>query len=74
MKRESKVPDRITSDHIGMKVLFRLPNNAIAKEGTIDELSPEGDYIHIYKTWVENDGKGILAVLSAPQRRREAIR
>lgn len=73
MKIESKVPCRITSEHIGMKVLFRLPNNAIAKEGTIGEMSPEGDYIHIGKTWVENDGKGILAVLSAPQRRREAI-
>lgn len=57
-----------------MKVLFRLPNNAIAKEGIIDELSPGGDYIHIGKTWIENDGKGILAVLSGPQRRRDAIR
>jgi hypothetical protein len=74
MKRESKVPETITSEHIGMKVLFRLPNNAIAKEGTIEELSPEGGYIHIGKTWVANDGKGVLAVLSAPQRRREAIR
>lgn len=73
MKVESKVPLRITAEHQGCKVLFRLPNNAIAKEGTIDEISPEGDYIHIGKTWVENDGKGILAVLSAPQRRREAI-
>lgn len=74
MKKEQDVPDVVTRDHVGMRVLFRLPNNAIAKEGTIDELSPGGAYIHIGKTWVENDGKGILAVLSGPQRRREAIR
>lgn len=74
MKRESGVPAVITKEHVGMKVLFRLPNNAIAKEGTIDELSPGEDYIHIGRTWVENDGKGILAVLSGPQRRRDAIR
>ena len=57
-----------------MKVLYRLPNNLIAKEGIIDELSSDGDYIHIGRAWVANDGKGILAVLSGPQRRREAIK
>jgi len=74
MKRESGVPELILKEHIGMRVLFRLPNNAIAKEGIIDELSPGGDYIHIGKAWVENDGKGILAVLSGPQRRRDALK
>ena len=74
MKQESGLPDLITCEHIGMRVLFRLPNNAIAKEGIIDELSPGGDYIHIGKTWIENNGRGILSILSAPQKRREGIR
>ena len=74
MRRESNVPEVITKEHVGMKVLYRLPNNAIAKEGVIDELSPGGEYIHVGKAWVENDGKGILAVLSGPQRRRDALK
>ena len=74
MKREQKVPDVITAEHIGARVLYRLPNNAIAIEGTIDELSPGGDYVHVGRNWVENGVGAILAVLSAPQRRREAIR
>jgi len=73
MKKESKVPSRITQSHIGMNVLFRLPNNAIAKEGIIDELSPEEGYIHIGKTWISNDGNGILAVLLSSNKRRENI-
>jgi hypothetical protein len=73
MKIEKNVPAVITSKDIGSKVLFRLPNNAIAKEGLIIELSPNGEYVHVGKTWVANDGKGILAVLSAPQKRREAL-
>lgn len=73
MKIESKVPDVICKDHIGMKVLFRLPNNAIAKEGVITELTPDECYIHVDKTWVENNGKCILAVLSLPQRRRDSL-
>jgi hypothetical protein len=74
MKREHNVPEVIGKEHIGMKVLYRLPNNAIAVEGTIDELSPGGDYIHCGKRWIPNDGKSVLAVLSGPQRRREAIK
>jgi len=74
MKIEANVPKVITDQHRGMKVLFRLPNNAIAKEGIIDELSPGNGYIHIGRTWVENNGKGILAVLSGTQRRRDALK
>ena len=74
MKKEANVPSIITNEHQGAKVLFRLPNNAIAKEGIIDELSPEGSYIHIGKNWVPNDGSSILAMLSGAQKRREAIR
>jgi hypothetical protein len=74
MAIETNVPSKITDHHKGMKVLFRLPNNAIAKEGIIDELSPGCSYIHIGKTWVENNGKGILAVLSGSQRRRDALK
>lgn len=74
MRKEPNVPEIIAKEHVGMKVLYRLPNNAIAKEGVIDELSPGGEYIHVGKAWVENDGKGILAVLSGPQRRRDALK
>ena len=74
VKVEKNVPMVITSEHQGCRVLYRFPNNAIAKEGVIDELSSGGSYIHIGKAWVENDGKGILAVLSGPQRRRDAIK
>jgi hypothetical protein len=74
MKREHNVPDVIGNEHRGAKILYRLPNNAIAVEGTIDELSPGGDYIHCGKRWIPNDGKSILAILSGPQRRREAIK
>jgi len=73
MKKESNVPEVITTEHYGAKVLFRLPNNAIAKEGIIDELSPGGAYVHIGKNWVPNDGSSILAFLSGPKKRREAI-
>ena len=73
MKIEANVPKVITDQHRGMKVLFRLPNNAIAKEGIIDELSPGGAYVHIGKNWVPNDGSSILAFLSGPKKRREAI-
>ena len=73
MRIESKVPEVIKKEHIGMKVLFRLPNNAIAKEGVISDLTPDEGYIHIGHTWVENNGRCILAVLSAPQRRRESL-
>ena len=74
MKQEDSVPGLFTKEHCGAKVLYRLPNNAIAKEGIIDELSPEGAYIHIGKNWVANNGTSILAILSGPQKRREAIR
>jgi len=74
MKKESNVPETISQNHIGCKVLWRLPNNAIAKEGIIDELSLEGEYIHIGKNWVPNDGSSILAMLSGSQKRREAIK
>ena len=74
MKIESNVPKRITASDCGAKILYRLPNNAIAIEGVIDELSPDGDYIHVKNRWIPNDGKAILAVLSAPQRRRDTIK
>lgn len=74
MMTESGVPDRFSKEHIGCKVLFRLPNNAIAIEGIIDEFSPGFDYIHIGKRWIENKRGSVLAVISGPQRRREAIR
>ena len=74
MKIESNVPKRITVEHLGVKILYRLPNNAIAIEGIIDEFSPDGDYIHVKKRWIPNDGKAILAVLSGPQRRRDTIK
>jgi hypothetical protein len=74
VKIERNVPPLITDEHRGAKILYRLPNNAIAVEGTIDELSPGGDYIHCGKRWIPNDGKSVLAVLSGPQRRREAIK
>ncbi len=70
MKKETAVPDLITEDHIGMKILYFLPNNKIAKEGIISELSPGGSYIHVGHAWVANDGNGVLAVLSAPQKRK----
>jgi hypothetical protein len=73
MKIESKVPKRITVEHLGVKILYRLPNNALAFEGVIDELSLEEDYIHVKNRWIPNDGTAILAVLSAPQRRRDMI-
>ena len=74
MNIENGVPFPITNSHIGMKILYRLPNNAIAKEGIIEELSSEGEYIHVGKNWIPNDNSSILAVLSGPQKRREAIR
>ena len=74
MRKESNVPEVIGKEHVGAKILYRLPNNTIAKEGIIEELSPDECYIHIGKTWIENDGKGVLAILSGPQRRREAIK
>lgn len=74
MKKESNVPDQVTVQHVGMRVLYRLPNNAIAIEGVIDELSAEGEYMRVGKRWIPNDGSSVLAVLSGPQRRREGIR
>jgi hypothetical protein len=74
MKKEKSVPNPITFDHVGAKILYRLPNNKIAKEGIISELSPEGEYIHVGKTWVANDGNGVLAILAAPQKRRDVLK
>ena len=74
MKIESNVPKKISKENIGMKILYRLPNNAIAIEGIIDDLSPEEDYISVKRRWIANDGNGILAILSGTQRRREAIK
>jgi len=73
MFKENNVPSEIKKEHVGSKVLYRLPNNAIAKEGVIDGLSPEGSYILIQKTWVENNGLGILAMLSTPKIRRVSL-
>jgi hypothetical protein len=74
MKRESNVPEVIRQDHIGMRVLYRLPNQAIVMEGIIDGLSPEGEYIHIGKRWVQNGVGAILAVLNNSVRRRDALK
>lgn len=74
VKKESGVPTVIKNEHIGMKVLYRLSNNKMALEGIIKELSPGGEYINVGRNWIESNGLGILAVLSGPQRRREAIR
>jgi len=74
MKIESNVPKRMSKDNIGTKILYRLSNNAIAIEGVIDEFSQEEEYLCVKGRWIPNDGKGILAVLSGPQKRRDAIR
>ena len=73
MKKESTVPERIEAKHVGMKVLFRMTNNAMPFEGIIDELSPEGEYVKIGRRWIENNGQWILSVLSGPQKRRAAL-
>ena len=74
MKQESKVPERMTQNDVGTRVLYKLPNQALAFEGLIDGLSPEGDYIHIGKRWVENGTGAILSVLQNSQRRRDALK
>lgn len=74
MKIEDSVPSVITEAMIGGKILYRFPNNKIAKEGIISEFSPCGFYIHVGQAWVANDGTGVLAVLSAPQKRRDALK
>jgi len=71
---ERNVPARIEKKHIGMKVIYRLPNQVVLSEGVIDGLSPEGQFVRINKTrWVENGGGAILAVLSGAKKRREAL-
>ena len=72
-KPESNVPLIIKQEHIGTRVLYRLPNQALVFEGVIDGLSPEGDYVHIGKRWIPNDGGAILAFLQNSQRRKDAL-
>ena len=75
MKVESNVPEKIEKKHIGMKVLYRLPNQVVISEGVIDGLSPEERFVCINKTrWVENGSGAIVAVLSKSKCRREAIK
>lgn len=74
MKREKNVPDKVTTEHIGMKILYRLPNQAFAMEGTIIEVSPGGDYFHVGKHWIENGIGAVLSVIAGRQGRREAFR
>ena len=74
MKCESNVPNIVTKDHVGTRVLYKLANQAIVMEGVIDGLSPEGKYVHIGKRWVENGTGAILAFLKNSQKRRDALR
>ena len=74
MKRESNVPDEITAEHVGSRVLVRFPGCAGPSEGLVEELSGEAAYVRIGRRWVPNGEGHVLAVLGGPRRRREAVR
>ena len=73
MKKETNVPTMIEQKHVGMKVLYRLTNQALVFEGVIDGLSPEGEYVRIGKRWVENGSGAILSFLPNSHRRKDAL-
>jgi hypothetical protein len=73
MKREANVPDKIDHKHVGSRVLYRLPNQALVFEGIIDGLSPDGEYVKIGKRWIENGAGAILSFLPNSQRRKDAL-
>jgi len=69
---ESNVPKVLTSAHVGLRVLYRLPNQLVVSEGVVEALSPESLYVRIGKRWVENGSGAVLAVLGGT-RRKDAL-
>ena len=73
-RSESNVPDRLEKRHVGMRVLYRMPNQAVLSEGVVEGFSPEERFVRLGKgSWVENGTGAVVAVLSGPKRRREAL-
>ena len=72
---ESGAPISVTKAHIGLRILYRLPNQAVLSEGEIVEVSPEGNYFRTGKAWLANRPGSVLAVLSknGPSKRKSAF-
>ena len=61
---ESNAPKRVNTNHMGRRVIFKLPNQAVISEGEINEISPEHGYFRVGKAWLENKPGAVLAILS----------
>ena len=69
---ESNVPNRVTKTHIGRRILFKLPNQAVISEGEISELSPEAKYFHVGNAWIANETGAVLAMLSTQKKKHRS--
>jgi hypothetical protein len=67
---EDDVPETLTEAHLGSRVVFRIPNQAVLSEGEIAEFSSSGRYLRIGKRWLANQRGTVLAMLNNMARRR----
>jgi len=72
----SRRPERVEEKHIGLTILYKLPNQAVISEGEIEKLSPCGEYFRCGpKRWLPNRPGSVLSVLTQKQKpRRRGIR
>ncbi|WP_309382038.1 hypothetical protein [Cerasicoccus frondis] len=61
---ETNAPSKVTRHHIGQRILYRLPNQAVVSEGEIMEISPEGNFFKAGRSWLANESGAVLSVLS----------
>lgn len=60
---EANAPETVNRTHVGLRILYRMPNQAVISEGTITELSPGGSYFRVGRAWIANRAGAVLSVL-----------
>jgi len=73
---ETNVPKTIKKEHIGKKVIYKIPHSVALSEGEITAISPKGKFFRIgEKRWMDNCGGQVLAMLGEgkPTKRAGAI-
>jgi hypothetical protein len=66
---ESGTPERLGAAHVGVSVLYRLPNQAVLSEGEVGAFSPGKKYVKLGRHWLPNRAGTVLAMLETTKTR-----